>query len=235
MKKNHVIKGAVIAALLLAGAVSYVSGFGGPGAAYSGLSWAGEEWIDTPETGSPGKETDSAETGGSEDRTETPETGSGGESAGTETPPQVIWIHVCGEVENPGVFALPEGSRIYEAVELAGGFTGDAAEDYLNLAAVLSDGEQVRIPDREEALRAEEEGMLSRGGREQTGAESSLLNINTATKEQLMTLPGIGEAKASAIILYREEHGEFKTTEDIMKVPGIKQSAFDKIKDSITV
>ena len=223
MKKNHVIKGAVIAALLLAGAVSYVSGFGGPGAAFSGLSGAGEEWIDSPETG------------GSEERTETPETGSGGESAGTETPPQVIWIHVCGEVENPGVFALPEGSRIYEAVELAGGFTGDAAEDYLNLAAVLSDGEQVRIPDREEALRAEEEGMLSRGSRGASGAESSLLNINTATKEQLMTLPGIGEAKASAIILYREEHGEFKTTEDIMKVPGIKQSAFDKIKDSITV
>ena len=232
MKKNHVIKGAVIAALLLAGAVSYVSGFGGPGAAFSGLSGAGEEWIDTPVTGSPEKWIDSPETGVPLERTKTPETGSGEEDAGSEAPPQVIWIHVCGEVENPGVFALPEGSRIYEAVELAGGFTGDAAEDYLNLAAVLSDGEQVRIPDREEALRAEEEGVLFRGD---SGGDSSLLNINTATKEQLMTLPGIGEAKASAIILYRKEHGEFKTTEDIMKVPGIKQSAFDKIKDSITV
>ena len=135
-----------------------------------------------------------------------------------------IFIHVCGEVEHPGVYKLPEGSRACDAVEAAGGLTEAAAEDYFNLAQVLLDGQQLRIPDREET-----EAFTEAGG---TAAK---VNLNTASKEQLMTLTGIGEARAEAILAYRRDAGPFLVIEDIMKVSGIKEAAFQKIKDDITV
>ena len=137
-----------------------------------------------------------------------------------------IYVHICGEVNNPGVYELAEGSRIFEAVEAAGGFTEEAAQASLNLAQVISDEEQIVILTQEEA---EEKARLER---EQA---AGIVNLNTASKEQLMTLTGIGESRAEDILRYRQESGGFQAIEEIMNVPGIKESAYLKIKDSITV
>lgn len=144
----------------------------------------------------------------------------------SQTEPIKIYVHICGEVNNPGVYELTQGSRIFEAVEAAGGFTEEAAQASLNLAQVVSDEEQIVILTQEEA---EEKARLER---EQ---EAGIVNLNTASKEQLMTLTGIGESRAEDIIRYRQESGGFQTIEEIMNVPGIKESAYLKIKDSITV
>ena len=130
----------------------------------------------------------------------------------------VILVHICGAVLMPGVYELSTGSRVYQLVELAGGFTPEAAEGYLNLAAVLTDGQKVVIPTVEEAT-ADRYGVF-----EQESA--GLVNINTADEALLMTLPGIGAAKAQAIIAWRTENGSFQTKEDIMQVHGIKEAAY---------
>ena len=142
------------------------------------------------------------------------------------TEPIKIYVHICGEVNNPGVYELAEGSRIFEAVEAAGGFTEEAAQASLNLAQVISDEEQIVILTQDEA---EEKARLER---EQA---AGIVNLNTASKEQLMTLTGIGESRAEDILRYRQESGGFQAIEEIMNVPGIKESAYLKIKDSITV
>lgn len=156
------------------------------------------------------------------------DTQSGALAALTESSGPLIVVHVCGQVNRPGVYEVLEGSRLYELLELAGGFTGEAAEEYLNLAAVVKDGQQIYVPGREEAAamprqQAEEE------------AKTAMVNINTAGVEQLTALRGIGEAKAQDIIRYRESHGAFQKIEDIMKISGIKEAAFEKMKDQITV
>ncbi len=137
-----------------------------------------------------------------------------------------IAVYVCGQVVNPGVVYLPEDARVVDAVEAAGGLTESADGEYINLAARVSDGEKLYIPDLQESeiLRMQEQ-KLSLG----------YVNINTADKELLMTLPGIGESKAQDIIDYRTEHGGFSTEEDVMKISGIKESLFEKIKDKIVV
>jgi len=134
-------------------------------------------------------------------------------------------VHVCGAVKNPGVYRIEEGSRICDIIALAGGGTSDSAVDTLNLARVLKDEERIFVPTIQEAETIE---VLEKKG-------SKKININTATKEQLMTLSGIGEAKAEDIIAYRAENGDFQTIEDIMKISGIKEAAFQKIKDKIMV
>lgn len=148
----------------------------------------------------------------------------------------VCYVHICGAVANPGVYEVAKGQRIYQVVERAGGYTQDAAEDYLNLAAEVSDGMKLVVPTREELLMVP--GGSLHGGfgtQEMAEAKPGKVNLNTASKEQLMGLNGIGEARAGDIIRYREEHGGFQRIEDIMKVPGIKDSAFQKIKDEVTV
>ena len=158
-----------------------------------------------------------------------------------QTPePRILYIHVCGEVAAPGVYELPAGSRMYEAVEKAGGMTSEAAQEYVNLAQAIEDGQQLRIPSREEIRKYQEtgkdvSGFLGAGGAAGNGSSAALINLNTASKEELMTLNGIGAARAEAILSYREQKGGFRTIEDIMKVPGIKNAAFQKIKDKITV
>lgn len=149
-------------------------------------------------------------------------------TAAQESPenPRGYFVHICGEVENPGVYELPEGSRIFEAVEAAGGFTEQAAESSMNLAGKITDGMQIVILSQDEMRIQESAAEEAAAGR---------ININTASREQLMTLPGIGEARADDIIRYREESGGFQTIEDIKKVSGIKDAAYQKIKDSITV
>ena len=163
--------------------------------------------------------------------------GEADETAGAETAGR-IFIHVCGEVVSPGVYELNEGSRLYQAVDAAGGLTEEADGDFLNQAQVLTDGMQLRIPDRREAEELRRAGYDSAGSLTAEGGSSlqdGRVNLNTATKEQLMTLSGIGEARAEAILAYRREAGGFKTVEDIMKVSGIKEAAFQKIKEDITV
>ena len=175
------------------------------------------------------------------------EDSSAGENPAEEGETQ-IYIHVCGAVVNPGVYAFAEGSRACEAVEAAGGLREDAAETAVNLARILTDGQQLWIPTKEEVEAAGLSGTNPAGaemrpaGQEWasgTGAAaeaaSGKVNLNTASKETLMTLTGIGEARAEAIIAYRRDAGPFLVIEDIMKVSGIKEAAFQKIKDDITV
>lgn len=138
-------------------------------------------------------------------------------------------VYVCGAVAAPGVYELDDGSRIYEAVELAGGFMEDAAEDVLNLAESVTDGQMIRIPTEEEQEAA------GRQGAEADSAADGKLDLNRADVAALMELPGIGQSKAEAIVGYREEHGSFSRTEDLMKVEGIKEGVFNKIKDRIKV
>lgn len=159
------------------------------------------------------------------------------------------FVHVCGEVLYPGVYELSAGQRIYEAVELAGGFTEFAAGDAINLAQEVVDGMKVQVPDKEEAagwtavaptaaaggVTLPETVFAQAGSSDLESPEGKKVNINTAGSEELMTLNGIGEARANAVIQYREEHGGFQAIEDIMKVPGIKDAAFQKIKGNITV
>lgn len=140
--------------------------------------------------------------------------------------PQTILVYVCGAVVDPGVVELPAGSRAADALEAAGGLLASAQSDYVNLAARLEDAQKLYFPTREEAEElVQEEAAAARG----------LVNINTADEEQLCTLPGIGEARARDIIAYREQYGAFQSGEDIMKVSGIKQNAYEKLKDQITV
>ena len=145
----------------------------------------------------------------------------------TETAAEIC-VHVCGSVESPGVYFLPEGSRVNDAVLIAGGFSDEASSEYLNLAELLKDGEQVYIPSLEE-LYGED------GGYSKINIDDGLININTASAEELKTLPGIGDAKAAAIIAYRNNTAKFETIEDIMKVSGIKENAFQQIKEYIKV
>lgn len=158
-----------------------------------------------------------------------------GESAAGAESGAVCYVHICGAVASPGVYEVAKGQRIYQVVELAGGYTQEAATDYLNLAAEVEDGMKLVVPTREELLSASGESLYGVFSQEQDTAEPKKVNLNTAGREELMELSGIGEAKAGDIIRYREEHGGFQTIEDIMKVPGIKEAAFQKIRDRVTV
>ena len=139
-----------------------------------------------------------------------------------------VCVHVCGSVNHPGVYYLEEGARIHEAVELAGGMTEDAAGDVINQAAIGCDREKIYIPSKEELA----EGFSIDDPQK---ADDGLVNINTASLDELKKLPGIGDIKAEAIIAYREETGRFNSIEDIMNVSGIKDSSYEQIKDYIKV
>lgn len=182
------------------------------------------------------------------------------EQDGTKTEPSgqapvFFYVHVCGAVEEPGVYELSAGSRVYEAVALAGGFTEDAARDYVNQAQAVPDAAKIVIPTVEEAeaLRAKEAdssqyGMLTMESAVMgTQAEAStcavsdgistggLVNLNTAGKAELCTLPGIGETKADAIIQYRSQIGCFTSKEQLMEIAGIKEALYTKLQDRICV
>ena len=176
-----------------------------------------------------------------------------------EVQESLLTVHVCGAVRREGVYSLPAGSRIRDAVDAAGGFSGDADRSYLNLAMKIEDAWQIRVPTKEEAeaLRLEQgrsgagtavpgasPGLSGTSGLQGAGTakdeagkgnQEEKINLNTASKEQLMKIPGVGEAKAQRIIEYREQNGRFEAIEDLMKVPGIKDASFQKMKDYITV
>lgn len=151
-------------------------------------------------------------------------------------------VYVCGQVQMPGVYELERGSRIGDAVEMAGGMTEEAAADVLNLAQELVDAQMIRVPSKEEVKAnggwESEQGITGQGSIQGTGETADVagkISLNTATREQLLTLPGIGESKADAILQYRQEKGGFRSIEEIMDISGIKEGVFSKIKDQITV
>ena len=161
------------------------------------------------------------------------------ESSDDRTPVKVT-VYVCGAVVNPGVYTLDEGKRISDAVELAGGMNDEANRDYINQAMLLSDSQKIYIPRQGEMINAayEDDGTGGTGsGSSETGSDavSGKVNINTGSAQELMTLPGIGEAKAKLIIEYRDSNGGFSRIEDIMKISGIKEGMFKKIKDRICI
>lgn len=149
-----------------------------------------------------------------------------------------IYVHVCGHVKYPGVYQMQEGSRVYEAIDMAGGMLEEGAGDALNMAAVLEDGMRIMVPDLAQAAQMIEQGAVFDPGSSASVSDrksSGKVNLNRADVKELMTLTGIGQSRAEAIIRYREEIGSFERIEDVMKVSGIKESAFNKIKDDITV
>lgn len=160
--------------------------------------------------------------------------------------PAKIFVDVQGAVANPGVYELEEGSRVFQAVEAAGGCLEEAAESYVNQAKSLSDGQQIYVPAQSEIQEAEPgQDVIAAKAPEAAGTEKIReapedgaevrVNLNTASLEQLTGLTGIGEAKARAIIAYRDSVGGFSSAEEIMNVEGIKEGTFSRIKDEIVV
>lgn len=154
-----------------------------------------------------------------------------------------IYVHICGAVVEPGVYEVEEATILNEVVKLSGGFTKDAADDYVNLAARVYDGQRIYIPTKKEIadLTPEEyaKGDLSLNEtpvkQEPSKQQDILININTAGATELMELPGIGQAKAESIITYRKEVGQFQKAEELMNIPGIKEGLFRKIAPYVTV
>ena len=143
---------------------------------------------------------------------------------------EYIYVHVCGAVNNPGVYKFKTPVRVYEAIEQAGGITNEGLDKVVNQAREILDGEQIYIPTLDE-----KELYDSGNGDRSTSLNDGRININTASKEELMTLPGVGESKANGIVEYRSSNGKFKALEELMNVEGIKDGVFNKIKDKITI
>ena len=152
---------------------------------------------------------------------------------GEEVPELVVYV--CGAVNEPGIYTLPAKSRLYEAVAMAGGFSGEADPAYHNLARDIADGERIYILSVAETKALTTEQQVAGAEAGVNSKENGRINLNTATAEQLMELPGIGEAKATAILAYRANIGAFTDIEEIKNVSGIGEAMFEKIKDKITV
>lgn len=140
-----------------------------------------------------------------------------------------IKVYICGEIANTGVYDMDEGDRICDIIDKAGGFTEYASTMYLNQAELIIDGQKIYVPTVEEVEAGA--SLLYSSAEEEDGK----VNLNTASKEELMTLTGIGESKAEAIIAYREDNGGFETIEDIQNISGIKEAVFSTIEDQICV
>lgn len=160
-------------------------------------------------------------------------------SSAASTPESVaasIFVHIDGAVVAPGVYELT-GSlpRVNDAVIAAGGLAGDADTSALNLAAVLSDGEKIHVPRQGEAIVPGQASSGPASGSDGGASSSGVININTATAEELDSLPGIGPSTAAAIVEDRERNGPFTSPEDLMRVSGIGEGKFSKLKDQIRV
>ena len=131
-----------------------------------------------------------------------------------------IYVHVVGEVALPGLYQLPVGSRASDAIDLAGGLSSEAAQESINLARILSDGEQLTVLSRE--------AMSS-------GVSGGKVSLNRANRADFESLSGIGPATSEKIIKYREEHGGFSTIEELTQVPGIGSKLLASIRDQLTL
>jgi competence protein ComEA len=157
------------------------------------------------------------------------------EAAPTQVP---LEVHVVGAVLRPGVYVFVEGSRIQDAITAAGGLSSEADLEAINLAATLEDGQQLAIPYRGGSPPAAQPTSAFRvlPSADATATPSvDLIDINSASPEELATLPGIGATTAQRIVEYRTEHGPFARLEDIMNVAGIGPATFDSIRTLITV
>lgn len=195
----------------------------------------------TAESGISGDSADSRSVDSSESSNMTSE-----KNAAAVSEKSSVFVYVCGAVAHPGVYELPSEGRVVDALRAAGGLTSDADATQVNQAEKLTDGEQITVLTKEEAANLPKGQNTGAGGTAAgssskgnasggEGANEPKVNINTASREELMTLKGIGESRADDIIAYRESNGAFGRIEDIMKVSGIKTSLFNKIKDRITV
>lgn len=164
---------------------------------------------------------------------QTPEAESAEKGIASSTESITLSVHVVGEVVTPGLYEVPEGARIKDAIEAAGGMTADAEQGSVNLARVLADGEQIVVASKNasSASAATASSAIASAGATSVG----LVNINTADAATLTSLSGIGEATAQKIIADREKNGPFKTKKDITRVSGIGDKKYEAIKDSITV
>ncbi len=151
---------------------------------------------------------------------------------------EVCIIHITGAINNPGVYQLNKGKRIIDAVEMAGGATEQANVDAVNLAAHIYDGQKIVIPfyiDDNEELNKQNISKSLMYEQHQNSSNSELINLNTATSNQLETLPGIGPVLAKSILNHREKYGLFREIDDIQDVSGIGEKRFESIKEYITV
>lgn len=167
-------------------------------------------------------------------------TGTEADDGGEEQ--QECCVYVCGAVLSPGVYVLDAGARIYEAIALAGGLAENAGLTAVNQAQEICDGQMIYIPTKEEAAAYPVASQAAAGSASEQTAQAAgeqeadgRVNLNTASEAELMTLSGIGQSKAEAILLYRETHGGFSSVEEIMNVDGIKEGSYNRIKDSIKV
>lgn len=157
------------------------------------------------------------------------------DSEGTnEANASTLFVHIAGSVKTPGLYELPQGSRVSDAVSAAGGMSEDANTSSVNLARQLTDGEQIIVASNEDILAATET-ETSNGSPSGEVSSQGKVNINTASAEELMTLDGVGEATADKIIAYRQENGPFARIEEIKEVSGIGEKKFGAMKDAITV
>lgn len=142
-----------------------------------------------------------------------------------------IYIDIAGEVMNPGVYVLDEGSRVNDLIIMAGGVTEDANLEDVNLVYILTDGIKITIPSKKDNNKSN----ILQSSLLQNSSKSQIININLADVDELVTLSGIGESIAEDIIEYRIKNGKFKKKEELKNVPGIGESKYNKIKDKITV
>ena len=140
----------------------------------------------------------------------------------------VIFVDIKGAVKNPGVYQMKAGDRVKDALDAAGGLTGEADSQKVNLAQRVEDQMVIVVPKV-----GEEATEIPAGGTSKEASKDGKVNINTATVEELKTLKGVGEKKAEAIIEYRKKNGSFKTKEDLMKVRGIGKKLFESFQERI--
>lgn len=172
------------------------------------------------------------QTAGGENLQEVGETNQNGATIVAEAK---IFVHVCGAVVNPGVYEMSSDSRIFEAIEMAGGFTEEAHQSSVNLADKVADGQQLIVPTQEEVATAPNQVMAIPRDLGNPSESVTLINVNTADSTLLQELNGIGEAKAKEILAYRDKNGRFDNIEDIKNVNGIGDKLYERIKENITV
>ena len=154
-----------------------------------------------------------------------------GEGDEANAEPADVYVHVAGAVGRPGLYTLGAGARVAAAIEAAGGAAADADVDQINLAAKVADGERIYVPRKGETVPVAAGGTSGAGG----AATSGPVNLNTATIEQLDTLPGVGPTTAQAILDHRTRNGRFRSVDDLMNVRGIGPAKLEQLRPLVRV
>ncbi|MFP7833055.1 ComEA family DNA-binding protein [Marisediminicola sp. LYQ134] len=157
-----------------------------------------------------------------------------GDTTGSDGTPSALFVHILGAVSDPGLYELPSGARAVDVVAAAGGFTDDADRAGVNLARLVSDGEQIVIPAVGDAPPVAGPGGSPPAGIGSGGGDA-LVNLNTADAAALDTLPGVGPATAASILEWRETNGRFESVEDLLSVSGIGEKTFADLEPLVTI